>query len=256
MTTDIPVGTRGDTLVAVTDASLGYGSTIVVERFDFTVKRGDFIGIVGPNGSGKTTILRSILGLLKPRRGRIEISPGVRFGYVIQRQALDPIYPLTVGEVVAMGRFPRLGGMRRLGHADRRAVSEALALVDMATEKETLFRDCSGGQKQRTLIARALVSEPDALILDEPTNDLDIVGENAIMDLIHDIHHQRRVAVVIVSHLLHVLINHVESFLFITDGRVTAHSLTDIVERGFLTRLYGIPITIDSVNGKRVIIME
>jgi ABC-type Mn2+/Zn2+ transport system ATPase subunit len=235
--------------------SLGYGGATVLGDVSYEIDRGDFLGIIGPNGSGKTTMLRAILGNLKPIDGSVRVSPGLRFGYVIQRQALDPIFPLSIGEVVEMGRYPLLGPRRRLSPRDREAVAHSLDVVGLAEMRDFAYRDLSGGQKQRALLARSLASEPDILLLDEPTNDLDVSGETRIMDLIHDIHHRENITVVIVSHLLHVVLNHVDRLLFIKDGGATLHPMEEVMSSGFLSGLYGVGISVSEVNGKRSIVM-
>lgn len=247
---------RGEPLIRFEDASLGYRGRAVLERVDATVERGDFLGIIGPNGSGKTTLLRAILGSLRPLRGTVEVREGLRFGYVIQRQALDTLFPLSASRVAEMGRYPRLGPTRRLGRADREIVERSLEIVGMSGMRETPYRELSGGQKQRVLLARALAGEPDVLLLDEPTNDLDVSGETRIMDLIHEIHHARGITVVIVSHLLHVVLNHVDRLMFIMDGAARVHTIDEVLSRGFLSRLYGIDIQVNVVEGKRYVVMR
>jgi ABC-type Mn2+/Zn2+ transport system ATPase subunit len=175
---------------------------------------------------------------------------------VIQRQSLDPLFPLSVREVVEMGRYPRLGLTKRLGAGDREAVERSLEIVGMHDERDSAFRDLSGGQKQRVLIARALASEPDMMLLDEPTNDLDISGETRVMDLIHEIHHKSGITVAIVSHLLHVVLNHVDRLMFLTGGEATIHPIEAVLEGDFLSQLYGVGVSVNVVNGKRYIVME
>jgi ABC-type Mn2+/Zn2+ transport system ATPase subunit len=228
----------------------------VLENLDFSIARGDFLGIIGPNGSGKTTLLRCILGELRPLGGRISVSPRVRFGYVVQRQALDDIFPFTVRRVVEMGRYGRLGLLKRLGREDNRVIDECLTIVGLERLGGSEFRSLSGGQKQRVLIARALAADPDVMLLDEPTNDLDVSGETQIMDLIHEIHHNRGITVIMVSHLLHVVLNHVEKLLFLRERELTLHKTSAVVDSDFLSNLYGQHISVSEMNGRRVILTE
>jgi ABC-type Mn2+/Zn2+ transport system ATPase subunit len=247
--------TDHDPIIRFDGAALGYGRRAVLDEVTFSIERGDFLGIIGPNGSGKTTVLRAILGGLRPQRGGVIVTPGIRFGYVIQRQSLDPLFPLTVGEVVEMGRYPHLGLTRRISRRDREAIDHSLEMAGLDEMQDIPYRDLSGGQKQRALLARALASEPDVLLLDEPTNDLDVSGETRIMDLIHDIHHRENITVVIVSHLLHVVLNHVDRLLFMKDGRAILHDIEQVMESGFLSDFYGVKVEVSMVNGRRSIIL-
>ncbi len=165
-------------LLRVRDVALGYGGRTVLSRLDFTIERGDFLGVMGPNGSGKTTLLRALLGLIKPLGGTMEWvaqnGGPPRLGYVPQRERLDPNFPLSSLEVAVMGRFGKLGAMRRAGRADVEMALGCLRRVGMERLAHSPYRSLSGGQQQRVLIARALAGEPDALLLDEPTNGMDI----------------------------------------------------------------------------------
>ncbi|RKZ07170.1 hypothetical protein DRQ05_03560 [bacterium] len=246
----------GKELIRFNGVSLGYAGKVVLENLNFSIDENDFLGIIGPNGCGKTTILRSITGRISPSAGSIEISRKLRLGYVIQRQFLDEIFPFSVREVVEMGRYDRLGLFGRLSSEDRKVVEESLDMVELRHMMNVPFRSLSGGQKQRVLIARALAFQPELMLLDEPTNDLDIAGENKIMDLIHEIHHKKGLTVVIVSHLLHVILNHVEKLLFIQDHRAVMRSIDRITEDGFISELYGSRVKIGTVGGKKVVIAE
>jgi ABC-type Mn2+/Zn2+ transport system ATPase subunit len=150
-----------------------------LQGVSFTVAPGSFTALIGPNGAGKSTLLRILLGLLEPERGSVEIfgepaggrrtdaAGGARpIGYVPQRVKLPAGFPLTVAEVTLMGRYGRLGLLRRPGAADRARAAEALAQVGMAELAGRRFSDLSGGQQQRALIARALAGEPNLLLLD------------------------------------------------------------------------------------------
>src|SRR5688500_6914406 len=147
-------------LVSFDHATLGYGRRVVLSDISFDIPRGDFLGLVGPNGAGKTTILRAMLGSLQPLQGRMKIDPSIRVGYVPQRDSVDYNFPLTVTDVVLMGRYDRIGLGRRPTSEDRKRALAALEHVGIANLAENQLTALSGGQKQRTLIARALVGEP------------------------------------------------------------------------------------------------
>ena len=167
--------------------SFSYGPVKVLEKANFHIHRGEFVALLGPNGSGKTTVLKLLLGLEKAREGSIEIlghsfKPGRRLfrarsgapdrvGYVPQSAALDRAFPITVREVVKMGRLKPLS--RRFSGEDRAAVEEALEQVEIVDLAEKSYSALSGGQKRRVLAARALASRPEILILDEPTANMD-----------------------------------------------------------------------------------
>lgn len=246
----------GNALISFKNVSLGYGRRVVLKDLNFDIEEKDFLGVIGPNGSGKTTLLRAITGRLKPLKGDIRITRKLRIGYVIQRQFLDAIFPLSVREVVEMGRYSGLGLAGRLSREDRRIVEECLDIVGLRNLEDVPFRSLSGGQKQRILIARALAFKPEVMLLDEPTNDLDIAGENRIMDLIHEVHHKKGITVIMVSHLLHVVLNHVEKLLFIQDRSATLHRMDRVTEDDFISKLYGSRVRVGIIDGKKVIISK
>lgn len=230
-------------LLRVRGVALGYGSRTVLSRLDFTIERGDFLGVMGPNGSGKTTLLRAMLGLLAPRAGTIEWvaqnGGPPRLGYVPQRERLDPHYPLSALEVAAMGRFGMLGAMRRVRAADVEIARGCLARVGMERLAHSPYRSLSGGQQQRVLIARALAGEPAALLLDEPTNGMDIQAERAIMELLLDLQRTTATTIVFVTHLLSAI----ESFgrrvaLITRDGSLLIGPKADMLAPANLARAY------------------
>jgi len=244
----------GDEIIRFDEVTLGYGKRRTLDRVSFSIGRGDFIGVVGPNGSGKTTLLRSILGMKTPMSGRITVREGLRYGYVVQRQTLDTLFPATVEQIVGMGRYGRLGVLRRFGAPDREAVEECLDMAGIREVRREFLRNLSGGQKQRVLIARALATDPDVMLLDEPTNDLDVSGESRIMNLIHDIHHTRGITVIMVSHLLHVVLNHVEKLMLLREGGIGMHTIPEVIEPDFLSNLYHQSVDVEIINGKKVIV--
>lgn len=196
-------------------AKLGYGRRIVFDSLNLEISEGDFLGIVGPNGSGKTTLLRSIMGLLRPRSGQILRDENLRFGYCMQRQFIDTLFPFTVFEIVMMVRTYLIGPLRKPSEVDKDKVLEALNIAGIAHLANTPFRELSGGQKQRVLIARALSAQPNFLILDEPTTDLDIKAEKEILGLIRDLHLKQKLTVALVTHELNEVINYAQKFVFL-----------------------------------------
>ncbi len=245
-----------NTVVEFRDVTLGYGRAVTLKNLTFTIAEGDFLGIVGPNGSGKTTILRAILGTVKPFRGSITVREGLKFGYVMQRQSLDDIFPLSVLDVVSMGRLGRVRALRRFGKDDRDKIDRALSVAGIEELKRKMYRELSGGQKQRLLVARALAFEPEVLLLDEPTNDLDIQAEEQIMNLIRDIHLSIGITIVLVSHFLNVVFNHVRRVMFLKRNEGRMYAREEALRPELLSEIYEVPILVQKVNGRTVIVPE
>jgi ABC-type Mn2+/Zn2+ transport system ATPase subunit len=247
---------RGDAAVAFEGVSLGYGRRPVLSDLTFSIEEGDFLGIIGPNGSGKTTILRAILRMLEPVRGSVRIREGLTFGYVMQRQALDEIFPLSVWDIASMGRLGRLGPLRRLGRDDLEKVERALSITGIEELRRESYRELSGGQQQRVLVARALAFDPDVLLLDEPTNDLDIQGEEHLVRLIREIHRSMGITIVLVSHMLNVVFGCVERVLFLKEKGMRIHDRREALRSELLSEIYEIPLRIEEVDGRSVIVPE
>jgi zinc/manganese transport system ATP-binding protein len=209
------------TLLTLRDVSLGYDGRVVLERLSFTVEYGECLALVGPNGAGKTTLLRGILGLIPVLAGQIEhgfdrsTSP---LGYVPQRETLDPIFPLTVFEVVLMGTYGRLALLQPVRRRQRQLATDCLQQVGLADLAERPFWALSGGQKQRVLIARALAIEPNLLLLDEPTAGIDPGATTVIMDLIARLNRDQGLTVVLVSHHLRLVRSLVHTVVWVEEG--------------------------------------
>lgn len=192
------------------DLSFAYDQDLVVDKVDVALAPGEFVALVGPNGSGKSTLLRLLLGLLRPASGSVELFGGAprdlqdpgRLGYVPQRGRLTPELPTTVREVVAGGRLSRRAWWRRPTAIDRDAVEHALGAVALTHLGDRLITELSGGQQQRALIARALVGDPELLILDEPVAGVDAESQRLFRDSLVHLVNEHAAAVLLVSHEL------------------------------------------------------
>jgi ABC-type Mn2+/Zn2+ transport system ATPase subunit len=245
---------NGSPLVSFDRATLGYGNRAVLTDLSFQIANGDFLGLVGPNGAGKTTILRAILGSLKPLAGTVTVAPGLRFGYVPQRDSVEYNFPLKVIDVVMMGRYDRIGLGRRPSADDRRLALQSLAHVGIAGLADHALTALSGGQKQRTLIARALVGKPTILVLDEPTNGMDLVSTTQILGLVRELHEKDRLTVLMVSHALNEVANYVERIALVLEGAFRIGRVDEIMNEETLSAMYGIPVDVESVNGHRIVV--
>jgi len=174
----------------LSDVSAGYGERVALEHVTVAVEPGSLLAVVGPNGAGKSTLLKLMAGLIRPWSGRIQILGGPagrearRVAYVPQAELVDWAFPVTVEDAVMMGRFPRLGPLRRPGPDDRRAVHDALEQVHMFGQLRTQIGRLSGGQRRRVFLARALAAEPDVFLLDEPVTGIDATTQELLMDLL------------------------------------------------------------------------
>jgi ABC-type Mn2+/Zn2+ transport system ATPase subunit len=177
--------------VRIRELTVRYDQVVALDRVNLTLQTGMALGIVGPNGSGKSTLLKTIAGLLSPASGVLEVfgaaprtlPPGT-IAYVPQIEAVDWSFPANVYDVVAMGRFPRLGLLQRFSKHDRRVVDAALEALRLGDLRNRHISQLSGGQQQRTFVARAIAQEPKLLLLDEPTTGVDAATEEALRELI------------------------------------------------------------------------
>jgi ABC-type Mn2+/Zn2+ transport system ATPase subunit len=241
-------------LIGFDHATLGYGHNVVLTDITFDIPAGDFLGLVGPNGAGKTTILRAILGSLQPLHGTVAITPGVRFGYVPQRDSVDYGFPLKVIDVVVMGRYDRIGLMRRPSSVDRDLGCDALDHVGIGHLADQPLNALSGGQKQRVLIARALVGQPNVLVLDEPTNGMDLVSTTQILGLVRELHERDNLTVLMVSHALNEVANYVDRIALVVERGFRIGTVAEIMTEETLTQMYGIPVDVDEMHGHRVVV--
>lgn len=240
------------------NVALGYGRKMVLQGVNLGIKAGDFVGLVGPNGSGKTTFLRGLLGILRPRQGEIRLTPPpearrLGFGYVPQEKAVDHVFPLSVLEVVLMGRFKQLGPGRRPRPADHTLALQSLEHVGLESLAPAAFQELSGGQKQRVLIARALAAEPHILVLDEPTSGMDLASEKHLMALIKALHEQERLTLVLATHNLNLVAQYAQQLALFTQGEVLVGETTTLLSAPRLSQVYHMPVTVTEIDGKRFV---
>jgi zinc transport system ATP-binding protein len=233
--------------VELEDVGFSYNEVRVLEAINLTIEPGDFLGIIGPNGSGKTTLLRIMLGLLEPERGTIRLfgHPPASFrqwgrlGYVPQKATLDPALPATVDEVVATGLVPTLGLFGRIGAPQRERIREVLGHVGMQAHATARIGALSTGQQQRVLIARALVSNPELLILDEPTGGVDPEAQTSFYALLHHLNRERDVTLILVSHDIGVVAKEVTKLACLNRRLIFHGRPGDFLSDAALTALYG-----------------
>jgi manganese/iron transport system ATP-binding protein len=208
MNSENNVGSLGELLplVRLQNVSVGYDSLPVLQAVNLAIDSGSLVGVAGPNGSGKTTLFRSILGLLPVLSGSLARNcPLSNFGYVPQSAALDPEFPLSVGEVVEMGGYGRVLPYQPFPAVEKKRVGEVLELVGLKHLKAKSFFACSGGQKQRLLIARALMVNPKIMILDEPLSGVDEESRRSITELLIKLTRQNGLAILFSSHDLQMV---------------------------------------------------
>jgi len=228
-------------VIQLEHASFAYNGHSVLENVSLTVYERDFLCMVGPNAGGKTTLLKLILGLLKPTEGTVRVfgQPPVktrsRMGYMPQHASLDLLFPVSVMDVVLMGR---LGNGKKFGlfrGGDRKAAKQALEKVELYDIPKRSFSELSGGQRQRVLIARALVSDPEILLLDEPTANVDAAVETEFYELLSQLNEKMTVA--LVTHDLGFVSHYVKGVACV-NRRVVVHPTSEITGE-MINEMYG-----------------
>jgi ABC-type Mn2+/Zn2+ transport system ATPase subunit len=223
------------------NVAVGYERHVVLQDISLGLTRGSFVGLLGANGSGKSTLIKTILGIIPSLRGHMEVFPidGRKpvFGYVPQRESLDSIFLLSSFEVVLMGVCGRVGPGRRIRSSEKEWAHQCLRETNADTISRKRFSQLSGGQKQRVLIARALATRPDFLLLDEPTAGIDTAAAQAIMELLRRLYQQRGLTILMVSHDLPTVRKHVQKVIWLHQGKVLQGSVDELLSRDKLDEL-------------------
>ncbi|MEN6379708.1 MAG: ABC transporter ATP-binding protein [Methanofastidiosum sp.] len=231
-------------IIRIENLSFDYGNHRVLEDINLTVYDDDFLGIIGPNGGGKSTLLKIILGLLNPTEGSISLfdknpKEGRKYvGYVPQYTLVDRNFPINVEQVILSGRIGHTDFLRRYSRADRKIAGKAMNIMGIADIRNIQIGKLSGGQLQRVLIARALATEPKLLLLDEPTSNIDVQAETDFYDFLHEL--SEKMAIILVTHDTGAISSHVKTIGCI-NKTLHYHGEKNIPPKVF-EKLYGCPI--------------
>jgi zinc transport system ATP-binding protein len=223
--------------------SASYGANVALHDVNFRVNENDFIGVIGPNGGGKTTLLRVILGLLKPSEGNLvfnnELLNGNRIGYLPQMSTGDINYPVTVRDIILSGLMIRKGIISRMSSSDKIKANSVIEELGLAGMSRSTLNELSGGQMQRVFLGRAIIGDPKLLLLDEPGNFVDTTFENDFYEKLKDLN--GRMAILMVSHDVGTISSHIKSFACV-NGSLHYHPSHEITNEDL--QAYGCPIQV------------
>jgi manganese/iron transport system ATP-binding protein len=231
-------------VVRLADVTAGYDGRAAIEHVSLDIPAGSLVAILGPNCGGKSTALKVIAGLLRPWDGTVQVlgapagREAHRVAYVPQAEAVDWSFPVTVWDVVMMGRYPRLGPVRRAGPADRDAVAGALGHVGMADRAQTQIGSLSGGQRRRAFLARAIAADPELYLLDEPVTGVDVGTQEDLMGVLDD-EARRGKTIVATTHDLAAAAHHFDRLIAINRTVIASGSSAEVLASDVLARIYG-----------------
>jgi len=237
-------------IIACKNLDVGYEKKIVVEQVNICARKGQLICLLGPNGSGKTTVLRTLTGLLPPVNGIVEINgvdiSKIKKGDLAKKMAIVlteqvSLGLLTVFEIASMGRYPHTNMMGKLSNSDVTIVDDALSLVGAGRLKNRYYFELSDGEKQKVMIARALVQEPELIVLDEPTSHLDVKHKVEVISILRKLCMEKGMTVILSLHDIDIAIKGCQTLLLIENGKVKAQgSPEEIIKNGTIQKLYNI----------------
>ncbi len=249
---------QGEAIVRLDDVSCGYGKQEVLSRVSLDIMPGDFVGLLGPSGSGKTTLLRTVLGAVDVYRGQVLVegtSTGrtrPRVGYVPQLETIDWNFPVTVREAVMMGRTMDSRFLPWYGRQDRMLADEMMERLGISHLAPRHIRELSGGQQQRVFLARALVSGPRILLLDEPTSGVDMKTRDDVMHLLHEINHQG-ITIIMTTHEINAVAVHLP-WVICMNGKVLAEGPpSSVITPETLKRTYGAEMPVIHYQGMTLV---
>ena len=229
--------------------SFHVGEQTILENISFEIYNGEYIAIIGPNGGGKTTLIRMLLGLEKPSRGEIrlygkklsEFNEWYKIGYVPQRAAhVDANFPATVEDIVNMGRVARRGFFAGMSKEDKEKVEDAMKKMDILDLRDRMVGTLSGGQRQRVMIARALASSPEILILDEPNTGVDVVSQQRFYKLLAKLNKEEGITILFITHDIGVIADDIGRLFTINQKATICNDPKKVLSCEEMSDLYGI----------------
>jgi zinc/manganese transport system ATP-binding protein len=261
----VPPGAHQETarVLELRGAAVRVGGRTLWSGVDLQVRAGEFVAVLGPNGVGKSTMVKVLLGVLPTAAGEVRVlgerpgQAGARVGYLPQRRSFDPGLGIRGLDVVRLGLDGDRWGipLPGRGRQARERVAEVVELVGASAYAHRPIGQCSGGEQQRLLIAQALVRRPEVLLLDEPLDSLDLPNQSAVAALIGRICHERGVAVVMVAHDVNPILHHLDRVVYLAEGGAACGTPAEVITSETLTRLYGTPVEVLRTRDGRLVVV-
>lgn len=250
---------RRDPVLTVDHVDVRLAGRTILDQVGFEIRPGEFTGLIGSNGAGKTTLLRVILGLQRPTGGSVRLTTGRRdggsFGYVPQKVLLEPDVPLRARDVVGLGIDGRRFGIGLPSRRRSALIEEMLLAVDAMRFAEARVGELSGGEQQRVLIAHALVSRPELLLLDEPLANLDLGSAHEVVRLLARIARQQHIAILLSAHEMNPLLPVMDRIVYLAGGRAVSGTTDDVITTPVLSRLYGHHVDVVRVQNRVLVVV-
>jgi zinc/manganese transport system ATP-binding protein len=260
MSIEVRAAAPAEAILSVDGVTVRLGGREVLNGVGFTIKAGEFTGLIGSNGAGKTTLFRVILGLQAPSAGSVQVGGAARarrdplVGYVPQKFLLDPDMPLRGRDLVGLGLDAHRLGLARPSRARRQLVDAMLDAVDARGFGDARVGQLSGGEQQRILIAHALISRPKLLLLDEPLANLDLRSGHEVVALLARIAREQRIAVLISAHEMNPLLPVMDRIVYLASGRAVSGTTAEVVRSDVLTELYGHHVDVLRIHGRVLVV--
>jgi zinc/manganese transport system ATP-binding protein len=257
----VKTGSTADAAVVLEDAAVDLGGRTIWQHANLSIARGALVGLIGPNGTGKTTLLRVLLGQVRPSAGNVLVLGGparrgnAQIGYVPQRRTLEADLALRGFDLVLLGLVGHRWGFGRASAEERRKVAEAMAAVGADSFADQPVGILSGGEQQRLRIAQALLTHPQLLLLDEPLASLDLRSQHEIVHLVDSLRRERNITVLFVSHDLNPLLEVLDGVIYIMDRQPTAGTLDEVLQSELLSKLYDTQVHLhETTDGHRFVV--
>ena len=239
---DAPATAAAKPILAVEQVTLAYGRNVVLRDVNLRIEQGDFWCLLGPNGESKSTLIKALLGAVKPKRGRIFLRPDfarrTRIGLVPQESEVNTVVPTTVEEFILTGTV----GLSLDGRTREARLKRVLEIMGLQLLRQRSFWTLSGGQRQRTLVARALIRDPLLLIVDEPTAGLDLAAATGLLETITDLSRDKGITVLFVTHDLNIAAQRASHIALFRGGRLTGGPVAEVFTPENLQTTFGVPI--------------